>query len=94
MSPAGTGLTALTDRLAEALARRLVPLSTSRRLASALLPVVREYGDQRAAEELTEVAHRLDDAGDEAVEVALGGAAYVHRVLCDRADALRGEAGR
>jgi hypothetical protein len=53
--------------------------------------VVRQFAREFAAEEMRAVAHRLDDNGDEAVEVALGGSVYVHRVLCDTAHALDGK---
>ena len=59
------------------------------RLLDALLPVVERIADERAAEALEAAAHHLDDGGDESIEVALGGAAYVHRVLRDRAASLR-----
>jgi hypothetical protein len=59
--------------------------------AEALLPAVERIAKERAAAEIRAIAHRLDDGGDEAIEVALGGAAYVHRVLCDCAHALDGK---
>ncbi len=65
------------------------PCNRCRQSADALLPVVESIAAERAAEALEEAAHHLDDGGDESIEVALGGAAYVHRVLCDRAASLR-----
>jgi hypothetical protein len=59
------------------------------RLADALLPVVDAMIRQAQAEALEGAAHYLDDGDAQMVEVALGGAPYVHRVLCDRAAALR-----
>lgn len=56
-----------------------------------LLPVVERYAKAFAAAEIRAIAHRLNDGGDEAIEVALGGAHYVHRVLCDTAHALDGK---
>lgn len=81
---------ALTQQLAEALRGRWVIRGDADAclLAAALLPVVLAYGEQRAAEELRDAAHYLDDGNEQTAEVALGGAAYVHRVLCDRAAAL------
>jgi hypothetical protein len=60
-------------------------------LVGVLSPVVERIAKERAAAELRAVAHRLDDGDEEAIEVALGGAAYVHRVLCDCAHALDGQ---
>lgn len=60
-------------------------------VADALLPWIVGNMRRYAAMHLRDAAHHLDDGGDQAVEVALGGAAYVHRVLCDRAHQLDGE---
>jgi hypothetical protein len=61
----------------------------ARHIADALLPVVDAMIRQAQAEALEGAAHYLDDGDAQMVEVALGGAPYVHRVLCDRAAALR-----
>jgi hypothetical protein len=79
---------ALTVRLADAIMDSYGDASAEQ-LAAVLLPVVREYGDQRAAEELEALAR-------EAL-AATPGAQRVHipvSAMFDRAAALRGEAGR
>jgi hypothetical protein len=55
------------------------------------LAVAYRYAREFAADEIRALAHRLHDNGDEAIEVALGGSVYVHRVLCDTAHALDGK---
>lgn len=87
----------LREALSEALGRLAMKggyglgVLGSERLTADLLPTVERIAQERAAAEIRAIAHRLDDGGDEAVEVALGGAPYVHRVLCDCAHALDGK---
>jgi hypothetical protein len=57
--------------------------------ADVLVPLVDRLRAEAKAEALEEAAHTLDDNGDQMVEIALGGAPYVHRFLCDRAAAYR-----
>jgi hypothetical protein len=83
----------LTARLAEVLTDDvLVPVERGP-VIDALLPVVREYGDQRAAEALRAAAAELDDLYES------GGAFGADNLrasvrLEKRAAALRGQAGR
>jgi hypothetical protein len=82
----------VTARLAEALwGHSTATREQAGRTAAALLPVVKQYGDQRAAEALHEAADTLDWSWQWASDTLRPTLRHVEAGLRSRAAALRGE---